>query len=519
MHTYTWFGAKLFIIMETILTMQGITKSYFGIKVLDDVDFDLKAGEVHSLVGENGAGKSTLMKILSGVIEKDNGVISLKGQETIFNNPHEAQGSGISIVHQEGSLISYLTATQNIWLGREVVRKFSRIINNRELHKKTEQIMNRIAPEIPLDLPVKHLSAAHKQLIEIAKAISLEANIIIMDEPTSSLTDRETEKLFEIIRRLTHEDKAIIYVSHRMKEIFAISDRITVLKDGKKAGTLSREEATYNNLIQMMIGRDLTNLFARSDKPLGPVMLGVEGLSGTGFTDISFEVRKGEVVGIAGLVGSGRTELVRAIFGADRVTHGRIYLEGKRVDISTPKDGVNACIGLVPEDRKEQGLVLDMSIKDNMAIGSLKSMSKMGFVNSRRQDRACSELVSKLNIKLADMNAKVKSLSGGNQQKVVVAKWLMQQPKVLILDEPTRGIDVGAKAEMYSIIDQLACQGLAVLIISSEQQELLGICDKILVLKQGRLSGELSNKEFSEERIMHLMISEEKVNEERRRCP
>lgn len=492
---------------KIVVEMKRVSKSFPGVKALDGIDFDLYSGEVHALLGENGAGKSTLMKILSGALRKDEGAILLKGREVQFADPYAAKKQGIAFIHQERSLIPYLTVAENILLGQEPQYGLLGLVNRKKLYADAEAKLNTLTHDIPLDLPVRELSSANKQLVEIAKAISFDADVIIMDEPTSSLTEKETEALLRIIGGLTDSGKAIIYISHRMPEIFRIANRATVLRDGRKVDTMNMKDVDEDTIVQMMVGRRLENLYVREVSSFGPDIIRVENLSRKNvFNNISFSIKSGEVVGFAGLVGSGRTEVVRAVFGADKYNHGEIYIDNNKTAIRSPVDAIRQGLALLPEDRKEQGLVMGMTVQENMTLAYLWKLCKAGFIKRARQRSLCMEYIEKLNIKTTGVNQKVRDLSGGNQQKVIIGKWLAQQPKVLILDEPTRGIDVGAKAEIYELVNEISKLGVAILVISSEMPELLGICDRILVLRQGSIAGEFLRKDASEEKIMNCYI-------------
>lgn len=492
-----------------LLRMQGITKNYPGVKALTSVDFDLKVGEVHALVGENGAGKSTLMKILAGAINKDGGEILINGNELSFRNTQDSQKQGIALIYQERSLIPYLNGEQNILLGHEPVLGKIGFLKRKELKGLAMAAIEMIAPNIPLNKPVKYLSAAQQQLIEIAKAISLKANIIIMDEPTSSISDNEVAHLFEVIRKLKAEGKGIVYISHRLNEIFTITDRITVLRDGCKINTVNTSEATHQTLVNMMVGRNIDTLFAKSEIAKGKELLRIENFTSRNyFENISFSLKAGEVLGISGLVGAGRTELVRAIFGADKYESGSAYVNEKPVIIKSPKDAINKGIGLVPEDRKLQGLVLGMSIKENMLLTILRKICFMGLINKEKQTGIYSTYIKSLSVKAYSGNQRARNLSGGNQQKVVIAKWLASGCEILILDEPTRGIDVGAKHEIYTLIDKLAQSGKGIILISSELPEILGMSDRVIVLKEGHVVAEFMREEASEENIMQSIVGE-----------
>jgi len=487
---------------KLILEMQQVSKHYPGVQALKNVDFDLAGGEVHALVGENGAGKSTLMKILAGAIPYDDGSITV-GDETVSNwDPQEAQRHGIAIIYQEFNLVPYLNVAQNIFLGREQGRKG--VIDYNSLYHEAARFMGQVSQEIDVRQQVRRLSAAQKQLVEIARALSMDAKILVMDEPTSSLSKYEKDLLFQLIRNLKQQGKSIIYISHRMEEIFQIADRVTVLRDGVNRGTFLVQEIDIDQLVRLTVGREIRqeqeNLAGGRIKD---TVLEVRNLTRWGkFHDISFSLQEGEILGMAGLVGAGRSDVARAIFGADRLDNGEVFFLGKRTDIRSPQDAVEVGIGFLPEDRKEQGLVMGMSVKENMSLASLQMISPWGVISKPRQLEACHKYLSSLDIKTPDLNQKVRNLSGGNQQKVVLAKWLALNPKILILDEPTKGIDVGAKSEIHDLIRKLAQQGISVLVISSELPELLQVCDRILVMREGELTGEVMRSAASEELIM-----------------
>lgn len=491
---------------STLLTMTGISKSFQGVNALNHVDFDLVSGEVHALIGENGAGKSTLMNILAGAISRDQGVVTLKGREINLRSPHDAETLGIAVIHQERTLISTLNAAHNIWLGREPSKRFGFIKKN-ELLKKSNDIMQHISPNVPLDIPVKYLSSAQQQLIEIAKAVSQKADIIVMDEPTSSLTYNETEALFKIIDNLKNEGKGIIYISHRMEEIFKVADRVTVLKDGCKVGTSKASDLTEDRIVQMMVGRKIENYFPKSNVQFGKTILKVVNFTRKKvFEDISFELHEGEILGLSGLVGAGRTELARAIFGADSKDSGRLYINGKEVKIKSPRDSIKKGIAFIPEDRKDQGVITRMTVRENLTLAVLDSIARSGIIDRVKQKKISDDYIKQLNIKTPNMEQKVMNLSGGNQQKVVIGKWLATNPKILILDEPTRGIDVASKVEIYTLMKDLAQKGIGALFISSELPEIVGVCDRILILREGKLVGDILKEEASEENIMNYFM-------------
>lgn len=493
--------------MEPIVRMEGISKAFPGVQALDMVDLEAYPGEVMGLVGENGAGKSTLMKILSGAYKKDTGRIYLDGKRIEIENPYHAQKLGISTIYQEFNLTPNQTVAQNIFCNREPKKKgilgTLGFIDKEMMEEEAKKILETLGADISPKELVKNLSVAERQMVEIAKALSFKAKIIIMDEPTSALGPDEVEKLFEIISQLKSQGIAVIFISHRLEEVFKIADRITVLRDGKLVGVMRREEATPDKVIYLMVNRPLTEMFKREETKVGDVVLEVKNLSKKGVVEnISFKLYKGEILGIAGLVGSGRTEMVRLIFGADKKDSGEIYLDGRKVEINSPEDAVKLGIGLVPEDRQNQGLILKLAVRENIGIPILKKLVNFIFVNKERLNSIAKEFVQKLNIKTPSLLQKTLYLSGGNQQKVVLAKWLSLNPKVLILDEPTRGIDVGAKVEVHAIMNQLAKSGIGIIMISSEMPEVLAMSDRILVMNEGKLVAELSKKEATQEKIM-----------------
>lgn len=489
--------------MADLLRMEGISKSFSGVSVLDNVQFSLCPGEVHALMGENGAGKSTLMKILSGIYPKDAGVIRIQGTEQEISSPKVAQGLGIAIIHQELNMIPYLSVMENMFLGREF--KFGRtgIVNWSKMRSEARTLLKELGMELSPDTLVGELSVGQQQMVEIAKALSMQANILVLDEPTAALTKREIEKLFEVIKSLKSQGVGMIYISHRMEEIFQISDRITVLRDGRYIGTRETRKTTLDELVQMMVGREIKERFPKVKTTVGEERLRVEGLSQPGkLQDISFSVRAGEILGIAGLMGAGRTELAKALFGEGNYT-GTISIDGQAIKIKNPVDAIRAGIALITEDRKGEGLVLGLSVRENLALPNLRSLSRFGFVSHRMEQGFVEESIRKLHVKAHHPNQRVGSLSGGNQQKVVIGKWLATQPKVLILDEPTRGVDIGAKREIYDLMNQLVQEGVAILMISSELPEVLGMSDRILVMHEGRVTGEFLRENATQETIMH----------------
>lgn len=486
-----------------LVELDNITKSFSGICALSGVNFALQAGEVHALVGENGAGKSTLMRVLGGEMRPDHGTVSINGEPVRLTGPIDAIRRGISIIHQEMALAPDLSVAENIFLGELPAR-----IGWGELRRKARALINRLGFDIPPGALVSELSVAHQQVVEIAKALSREARVIVFDEPTAVLSMGDAQRLLDIIRNLRAEGVGIVYISHRLDEIFAISDRISVLKDGRNVDVVTPDKATVDDLIRMMVGRPLSQMFG--EKPpttIGDVLLKVTDLDlPNGVGGVSFELRKGEVVGLGGLVGSGRSEVARAIFGADPIRSGAIELHGKPFRPRNPKQAVARGVNLVPEDRKGQGIVLDMEIAKNMTMAKTGPVTTLGFFRAARERKVVDGLIQSLRVKLGHPSDPVSSLSGGNQQKIVLAKWFHSGGDVVILDEPTRGVDVGAKTEIYSLIHRMAAEGKALLIISSEHAELFGLCDRVLVMGEGRLRGELRPDDYSEENLLTLSI-------------
>jgi ribose transport system ATP-binding protein len=483
--------------------MRQIRKTFPGVVALDGVNFDLRRGEVHILLGENGAGKSTLIKILSGAYQKDSGSILLDGREVEIRNPRHAQELGVSIIYQELTLVPQLTAGENIFLGREysLVRG---VVDNRRLFRAAQALLDDLGVRIPARSTVKDLGVAQQQMVEVAKALSLEARILIMDEPTSALTEQEIKILFDVIRRLKEKGVSIIYISHRLEELFEIGDRVTVLRDGTHVGTLAVADVSRFELVRMMVNREVKEQFPKSPARRGGELLRIEGLSRKGILkNISFSLFAGEVLGIAGLLGSGRTELARAIFGADRIDSGTIYVKGRPCRIRSPRGAIRFGIGLLTEDRKTQGLILGLSVKENICLPSLDHFSTLGIMSPRKEVAAVEPLVRELRVKTPSLNQKAAYLSGGNQQKVVMSKWLLSKADVLFFDEPTRGIDVGSKVEIYQWMNRLVAQGAAIAMISSELPEILGMSDRILVMHRGEIVREFAREEATQEMILH----------------
>ncbi len=495
-----------------VLQMQEIRKTFPGVVALDNVSFDLQRGEVHILLGENGAGKSTLMKILSGAYQKDSGQLLLKGQAVEIKNPKHAIELGIGIIYQELNLVPHLSAAENIFLGREPVR-LPGLIDQKAMNQSARRLLTGLGVNIDPRRLVKELSIAEQQMVEIAKAISLDARILIMDEPTSALTEREITELFTRIRKLKADGVSIIYISHRMEELFEIGDRVTVLRDGAVVGTRNIADVTKPELIRMMVNRELTQQFPKVAAARGKEVLRIEELNRSDeLMNISFSLYEGEVLGIAGLLGSGRTELARAIFGLDKPDSGSIHVKGKLQTITSPRQAINLGFGFLTEDRKTQGLVLPLSVQENICLPSIERFSQLGIVSERQETEAAAQYQKDLRIKTPSLGQRVVNLSGGNQQKVVLSKWLCSHADILIFDEPTRGIDVGSKAETYQLMNQLAASGAAILMISSDLPEVLGMSDRILVMHQGRINGEFSAAEATQEKILHCALGE-KPNE------
>ena len=489
--------------------MQAIRKAFPGVVALDDVDFDLRKGEVHILLGENGAGKSTLMKILSGAYAKDSGRILLEGSEIEIRNPRHARELGISIIYQEMNLIPHLSAAENIFLGREP-SFLPGVVDLSTMRKSAQQILNGLGVSFDSRRLVAELSIAEQQMVEIAKAVSIDARILIMDEPTSALTEKEINELFTRIRQLRSDGVSIVYISHRMEELFEIGDRVTVLRDGRRIGTRNIDEITKPELIRMMVDRELTHQFPKVQAARGKEVLRVEGLSRSGhLNDISFSSHEGEVLGIAGLLGSGRSHLARTIFGLERPDKGTIYVRGHKVAIHSPRRAINLGMGFLTEDRKGQGLVLPLSVQGNICLPSIERFSRFGVVNEREEAKATAGYIKELRIKTTSPRQQVIYLSGGNQQKVVLSKWLCCRGDILIFDEPTRGIDVGSKAEIYQLMNRLTAAGAAIIMISSELPEILGMSDRILVMHQGRINAEFSAAQATQEKILHSALGEQ----------
>ncbi len=491
---------------DTILKMKGITKRFPGVVALDHVDFELRRGEMHALVGENGAGKSTLMKVLGGVYPPDEGVIEINGKPTVIERPLDAIANKVGVIYQEFNLVPTLNVAENMFLGREKVRGLCHLCKS-EMERRAGEAMAQLGVrDFNLRTKVKYMSVAMQQLVEIGKAVFDDIDILVMDEPTAVLTEKETEGLFRIVRRLKENGMSIIYISHRLEEVIALCDRMTILRDGQIVETIDNHnhDTEKDHIVSKMVGRELGNYFPpKSTVPGEEIALEVRHLTKKGmYSDVSFAARKGEILGISGLVGAGRSEIMKSLFGAIRPDSGEILLEGAPVTVKNPNQAKESGIALVPEDRKREGVVLGMSLRENICMASHDQLSRLGHIQKRKKDALAQKYIRDLQIRPADADRQIKNFSGGNQQKGVIAKWLATSPKVMILDEPTRGIDVGAKVEIYNIINQLAADGTAVIVVSSELLELLGICDRILVVNNGRISGEFDREHFSQDAIM-----------------
>jgi len=490
-----------------MLAMRGIAKRYPGVVALDGVDLTVESGEVHILLGENGAGKSTLMKILAGAVARDAGTIEVAGKSCGMATPRAAQQAGVAIIYQEFNLVPHLTVGENILLGRESASGLPGFIAADALRREAQRWLGELGIALDPDARVADLGVAEQQMVEVAKALSLEARILVMDEPTSALSNAEISRLFEVIRRLRRRGVAIIYISHRMEELAQIGDRVTVMRDGRHVATRGIPDVTLDELIRLMVGRELKEQFPARRTARGAEALRVEGLTRRGVLhDVSFTLHRGEVVGLAGLMGSGRTELARAIFGADRIDSGRVMLNGRDVAIDSPRTAVNLGLGFLTEDRKRQGLVLCRDIAENTSLASLDRFCRGGVLSTARAEAAATRLATDLRIKAPSIAQAVVNLSGGNQQKVVLAKWICREAGVLLFDEPTRGIDVGAKTEIYQLISRLAAEGRAILMISSELPEILGMSDRILVMHAGRIAGEFSAAGATQEAILECAL-------------
>ena len=487
--------------MSNILEMRGISKSFPGVMALDHASLSVEEGEIHALIGENGAGKSTLMKVLLGLYEKDAGEIFFGGKQVEFKSPHDALGMGISMIHQEITLVQSLSVAENIWLGHESRFATYGVLNSKARAEATAELLKEVGLDIDPGTIVKTLSIAQMQLIELARAMSYDSRLIIMDEPTSSLTEKEINLLFENIRRLSSKGVAVIFISHKIEEIFSICRRVTVMRDGKTVGVRFCNEIDYDQLITLIVGRELNNLFPKEDAEIKDVVLEVKNLTSIGvFDNISFNVKAGEILGFCGLVGAGRTEIMRAVFGIDHFDSGEVLINGEQVKISSPTQAIGHGLAMVTEDRLRLGSIHKLSVKENINVVKLKSLcNKLGIVDDSSFNSTAEEMVERLSIKTSGINQRMGELSGGNQQKVIIGRWLTMNPKVLILDEPTRGIDVGAKAEIHRLVSKLAQQGVAVILVSSEMPEILGMSDRVIVVRDGSIVFECQTKEATQE--------------------
>lgn len=484
--------------------MEQIDKSFSGNQVLTDVHFQVLPGEIHALMGENGAGKSTLIKVLTGIHVRDNGLIRINGEEVDFTNPKQAEKMGIIVIHQELNIIPYLTVTENMFLGKELTFGKTGILNTKEMKRQTETSLSELGvTNIQPDDAASDLSIGKQQMIEIARALATKAEMIVMDEPTAALTEREIENLFKVVESLRKKGVGIIYISHRMEEIFTICDRITVLRDGEYVGTEVISETNFDAIVKMMVGRELGERFPARNGNVGDIIFEVKDLERKGlFKNISFHVKKGEILGVSGLMGAGRTEIMEAIFGYKKINNGTVTLNGKILKINHPLDAIRAGIGFITEDRKKKGLVLGSSIRKNIALTNMKAVSKSGIISSSKENKLIDNLVKRLEVKTTGREQEVKFLSGGNQQKIVIAKWLGINPMLLILDEPTRGVDVGAKKEIYTIMNELTEKGVAIIMISSELPEILGVSDRIMVIHEGKITRTFEHHEANQEKVM-----------------
>jgi inositol transport system ATP-binding protein len=494
---------------EYILEMKQIVKTFRGVKALDHVDFRLRPQTIHVLMGENGAGKSTLVKILAGEEPQDSGEIIYKGEPISFANPRAALKKGISLIHQELTPILDMTVAENLFLGREITHFKNLVVNMKEINEKSKQLLQEVTLNIDPRTKMKNLSVAQLQMVEIGKTIAYNSDILILDEPTSALSDSEVDVLFNLLKKLIAEGKSIIYISHRMEEIYRIADEISVFRDGNYIGTYMPKNLNRDELIFKMVDRKLNEIYPIRESKNGREILSVKGLSwGNHFNNVNFSLFEGEILGLAGLMGAGRTEIVETIFGINKPDEGKIFIDGKEVEIKSCEDAISYGIGLITDDRKYKGLVLPLSVEDNIALPNYNTNSKHGIINFNSVRRMCNEFVAKLKIKTPNNKQIVNNLSGGNQQKVVLAKWLAKKPRIMFFDEPTKGIDIGAKAEFFQIISDLAKQGVAVIFISSELEELIGMSDRVIVFHEGKIKGELKKNGISQKAIMKLAIGQ-----------
>lgn len=490
---------------EYLLAAENIRKEFPGVVALDNVQFHLKAGSVHALMGENGAGKSTLMKILAGIYRPDKGTVLLKGVPIRLQSPLDALENGIAMIHQELALMPYMSVAENIWIRREPVNKFG-FVNHRKMYQQTAALFEQLHIDISPSTEVRHLTIAEKQMVEIAKAISYNSDVLIMDEPTSALTDKEVEQLFQIINRQKANGVGIVYITHKMDELYQIADEFSIFRDGHYISTHAAKDVTRDQIIEMMVGREINQMFPKENVALGDVIFSVKNLGLEDvFSNVSFDVRAGEILGIAGLVGSGRSNVAETIFGVTPATEGQIFIKNKPLEIKSPHEAIKNKVAFLTEDRKETGCFLLLDVLDNMQMAVIEhKYVKNGFVQEQKLHKLCDEMREKLRIKTPNLSEKIENLSGGNQQKVLIGRWLLTNPDILILDEPTRGIDVGAKAEIYKLIGDLAKKGVAIIMISSELSEILGISDRIMVMHEGKVTGFLDRDEATQVAVMKL---------------
>lgn len=500
-------GGKL--LNNKLLIMKSIEKSFPGVKALQNAYLELEKGEVNVILGENGAGKSTLMKILTGVYSKDSGEIFLNGEKIEVKTPKEAEKYGISIIYQEFNLLPHLRVSENIFITRLPKNSFG-IVDEKKLFENTEKILKKLNLNINPNEIVANLSVAQQQMVEIAKALSVNCQILIMDEPTAALTESEINDLFKVIKDLKEKGVGIIYISHRMEELKHIANKVTIMRDGQYINTLNFKDTTLDEMISLMVGRSLENQFPKRKKNKGEVILEIKELSKRGkFKDVSFQLKKGEILGFSGLMGAGRTEVARAIFGADLIDSGEIILEGKKLNIKTPRDAIKEGIAYLTEDRKKDGLLLNLSVEDNIMVSNPNSYSNnMKICNFNKSKELCEKFIKSMNIKTPNLKQEIKNLSGGNQQKAIIARWLCEEKKILMIDEPTRGIDVGAKREVYLLMNQLVEEGVSIIMISSELPEVLGMSDRVLIMREGRVTGILPVEELNQEKIMYYATLE-----------
>ena len=502
---------------ETILELKGIAKYFPGIKALDNVDFTIRTGEVHALIGENGAGKSTLVKIMTGIYQPTKGEIRMSGQPVTFRTSHDAQAAGVVAIHQEASMFSELSVTENIFMGHHSRKAgFPGPLDWKKMRAHTKELLDRLELDINPDTLIKNLGTAQRHMVEIAKALSVDARVVIMDEPTSALSLREVEELYKIIRQLKEQGKAIVFISHKFDEIFEICDQFTVFRDGQYIGEGAVADSSIDDIVKMMVGRSLDQMFPKKEAEIGEAVMEVDNLSLSGFfKDVSFDLHKGEILGFFGLVGAGRSEVMRTIFGIDKKTAGAIRLNGKELNISSPRIAMKEGIAFVPEDRQQQGAILEMSLTHNITLPQIDEISRFSVISSRKESDITEEFGNKMEIKAASWKVNADTLSGGNQQKVVLAKWLATDPKILILDEPTKGIDVATKAAVHEFVSEMAGRGLAVILVSSEMPEVLGMADRIVVMHEGRVTRTFQRDEADSDSILLAATGHEEQSDDR----